>query len=158
VGATGTAGAGEGKAARYQQKKTDTALLELDAIRYDIDLIKIEIQGLQTNNHKPLDRWEEIKAELREARKHDTGEFKNPLALLLDRLDQHFGLDDLGQLAFGLNIDLEKVSSVDANKIDIIVDIITHFQRRERLDILIKAADQARPNIEQPFSEFVGVV
>jgi hypothetical protein len=64
----------------------------------------------------------------------------------------------LGDLAFNLNVNLEKISSIEATKWDIIIDLVNHFQRRDRLDILVKAADGARPNIDQPFSEFVGVV
>lgn len=67
-------------------------------------------------------------------------------------------MGELGELAFSLNLDLEKISNVRADKTDIIVDLITHFQRRERLDILVKAAHEARKGIEEPFIEFLGVV
>jgi hypothetical protein len=85
----------------------------------------------------------------------ETGEFRNPWARFKDKIDHHFDLADLGDLAFGLNVDLEKISVRDANKDDIIADLITHFQNRQRLDILIGAVHQARPQLEQPFTDFL---
>lgn len=76
----------------------------------------------------------------------------------MTKLDEAFDLGELGQMAFNLNLDLEKVSRRDADKIDIIIDLVTHFQKNERLDILIRVADEARPHLEQPFSELVGLL
>jgi hypothetical protein len=88
----------------------------------------------------------------------ETGEFANPLVDLRDRLDQHFDYADLGDMAFNLNVDLEIVASYNANKRDLIVNLIEYFRNRQRLDILIKAAHGARPDLESPFIEFLGAV
>jgi hypothetical protein len=132
------------------------AQLEIDAIHYEIDLLKAEKVAAKQDFTAT---WEDIQRRIKENRERaDTGQFRNPLAALTQRLDEYFDLADIGDLAFGLNIDLEKISSVNANKMDIIIDIIIFFQKRDRLDILVNAADGARPDIEQPFSEFVGVL
>lgn len=124
---------------------------------YQLDLLKAEKATKKPDFEQT---WENIQEGLKQARqeKADTSEFKNPLADLFNRFDIHFDLGELGELAFNLNIDLEKISSIEANKADIIVGMITHFQRRDRLDILIKAAHGLRPDIEEPFIEFLGVV
>lgn len=128
--------------------------MDIDALRYEIDLLKAQ----RLTSPGPSS-WDDIQRRIKENRERAaTGEFKNPLADLTHRLDEHFDLGEIGELAFNLNINLEKISRAEANKMDIIIDLITHFQRRDRLDILINAAHEARPNIEQPFSEFVGVL
>jgi hypothetical protein len=129
--------------------------LEIDALYYRLDLLEA---GRQNPPADVGSEWQKLKEQIQDNRRHDTGEFQNPLAMLSKRLDTHFDLADLGDLAFNLNVDLEKTSSIDANKIDIIIDLITHFQKRERLDILIKAAHGARPDLESPFIEFLGAV
>lgn len=128
--------------------------MDVDALRYELDLLKA--QRLSPPHETA---WDEIQRRIKENRERaNTDEFRNPLADLCDHLDKHFDLAELGELAFNLNLNLEKISSVEATKWDIIIDLVNHFQRRDRLDILVGAADGARPGIERPFSEFVGVV
>lgn len=127
--------------------------LDIDALYYRLDLLQAEREARDFKVE-----WEEIKRQIQENRRYDTDEFKNPLSMLRDRLDKHFDYGELGQLAFNLNVDLEKVTSFNANKQDLMVNLIEYFRNRERLDVLVKAAHELRPDIERPFIEFLGVV
>ena len=121
----------------------------MDTIRYELDLLKAAVESHEMD--EVGEKLEEIKGKLYEVRHVDTGELKNPLVDLADALEGAFSKAELEDLAFGLNVDLENVRG--ETKRDLVVNLITYFQRRGHVGVLVAEAQEARP--DKGFGKFL---
>lgn len=76
---------------------------------------------------------------------HVTKPMFNPLVQLRKAMEAAFDVADLEELAFGLSVDLENIKG--QTKRDLIVNLITYFQKTGELRMLIRAAHEARPKL-----------
>ncbi|SRR6266496_6397611 len=69
------------------------------------------------------------------------------LALLRQHINEHFSTDEIRTLCFDMGVDSEELGVDHSPKFIFILNLITYLRRRERLDRLIQACEQARPHV-----------